>query len=239
MGDLDGKRVLRIWNLETGESRDLDPGSGIFGLVFSPDNELLSARIDGIGRWILADGSFEIVGEFPEPIDFSAIGSLVVSPDGRLVVVGGREHGGEAVLFDLETGSSLLLDSHGPDRCGWLHPDGDFVATDPCEGPGQLKVGPAGAGPVHTLVGKEPVSILAVSPDGQWIATRAGDRRQTILLWPVPDLSQPPLETLPIDQLLAKLRALTNLRVVPDPESETGWDFNLDPFPGWEEVPTW
>jgi hypothetical protein len=37
--------------------------------------------------------------------------------------------------------------------------------------------------------------------------------------------------------ICTKLRTLTNLRVVRDPDSETGWA--LDPFPGWEEVPTW
>jgi hypothetical protein len=47
------------------------------------------------------------------------------------------------------------------------------------------------------------------------------------------------LHTLPYDQLLAKLRTLTNLRVIEDPESATGWGWGIDPFPGWEEMPTW
>jgi hypothetical protein len=60
-----------------------------------------------------------------------------------------------------------------------------------------------------------------------------------IRLWPMPDLSKPPLHTLPHDQLIAKLKTLTNLRVVRDEDSATGWTLTLDPFPGWETVPTW
>ena len=52
-------------------------------------------------------------------------------------------------------------------------------------------------------------------------------------------LSKPALHTLPLDRLLAKLRALTNVRVVADPEAETGWKLDHDPFPGWETTPDW
>jgi hypothetical protein len=38
---------------------------------------------------------------------------------------------------------------------------------------------------------------------------------------------------------MAKLDSLTNLRVVPDPSSSTGWTLDFGPFPGWEDVPTW
>ena len=55
----------------------------------------------------------------------------------------------------------------------------------------------------------------------------------------MPDLSKPPLHTLPHDELLAKLRSLTNLRAVPDPASDTGWKIEIGPFPGWADVPTW
>jgi len=54
----------------------------------------------------------------------------------------------------------------------------------------------------------------------------------TIRLWPMPDLSKPPLHTLPRQELIAKLKSLTNLRVVRDEESPTGWKLTHDPFPG-------
>ena len=78
---------------------------------------------------------------------------------------------------------------------------------------------------------------VTFSPDGRWIAGTGSDG--FIRLWPMPNLDKPPLHTLPLDELLAKLRSLTNLRAVEDPESSTGWSIEIGRFPGWEEVPTW
>ena len=47
-----------------------------------------------------------------------------------------------------------------------------------------------------------------------------------------------PFHTLPYDELLERLRALTNLRVVEDPGSATGYRVDIGPFPGWATVPT-
>jgi hypothetical protein len=55
----------------------------------------------------------------------------------------------------------------------------------------------------------------------------------------MPDLATPPLHTVPHDELLARLRTLTNLRVVDDPAAATGYKLDLGPFPGWTDVPTW
>jgi len=55
----------------------------------------------------------------------------------------------------------------------------------------------------------------------------------------MPDFSKPPLHTLPREELIVKLKSLTNVRVVRDPESPTGWDTEIGPFPGWETVPSW
>ena len=60
-----------------------------------------------------------------------------------------------------------------------------------------------------------------------------------ISLRAMPDLSKPPLHTLPRDELIAKLNTLTNLRIVRDEGSATGWKLEVGPFPGWETVPTW
>jgi len=230
--------VLRVWDLETGKFTDFEIGSEIRGLDLTSDNQLISVSPDGVGSWDLADGTFEVFAEFGGLIDPSR-GSVDLSRDGLLLLAGNQGDNGEAVLFDLEVGTSFQLDSHGPGRCGKLGPNSLFVVTVPCEGPGYLQIGPVTGGPVHLLVSHGSVSKFFISPDGKWIATLAGDDIHTIRLWPVPDLSQPPFHTLPHDQLLTKLRTLTNLRVVPDPESDTGWNWDLDPFPGWEEVPTW
>ena len=55
----------------------------------------------------------------------------------------------------------------------------------------------------------------------------------------MPDVARPPLHTLPHDELMARLDALTNLRVVADPAASTGWKLEIGPFPGWKNVPAW
>jgi hypothetical protein len=42
---------------------------------------------------------------------------------------------------------------------------------------------------------------------------------------------------LPHDELIAKLKSLTNFRAIRDPGATSGWTIELDPFPGWKEVP--
>lgn len=55
----------------------------------------------------------------------------------------------------------------------------------------------------------------------------------------MPDLSKPPLHTLPRAELIAKLHSLTNIRVELDSSSPGGWRLEVGPFPGWKTVPEW
>jgi hypothetical protein len=55
----------------------------------------------------------------------------------------------------------------------------------------------------------------------------------------MPDLSKPPLHTLPHDKLMVKLHSFTNLEVVEDDASSTGYRLEVGQFPGWRDVPTW
>ena len=98
-------------------------------------------------------------------------------------------------------------------------------------------VGPASDEEPHLLLGHG-FGYVYVSPNHRWIASRGADQ-STIVLWPMPDFSTPPFHTLPREELIAKLKGLTNLRVAEDPESPSGWKVEVGPFPGWETVPTW
>jgi WD40 repeat protein len=103
---------------------------------------------------------------------------------------------------------------------------------------GTVRVGPASGGEPHLLLGhKGTVWSLTFSPDGHWLASSGDDG--TIRLWPVPDVTEPPLHTLPLDVLLARLRTHTNLRAVPDPRSSNGYKLEPGPFPGWAHPPEW
>ncbi len=48
-----------------------------------------------------------------------------------------------------------------------------------------------------------------------------------------------PFHTLPHEELLDRLRALTNLRAIPDDEVQGGYRIEHAAFPGWETAPTW
>ena len=58
-------------------------------------------------------------------------------------------------------------------------------------------------------------------------------------LWPMLDVTRPLLNTLPYDELMARLRTLTNLQVVEESTSATGYKLKTGPFPGWKDVPAW
>jgi len=55
----------------------------------------------------------------------------------------------------------------------------------------------------------------------------------------MPDLAKTPLNALPHSELLARLRSLTNLRVVNDPDNPENSVVRAGPFPGWETTPGW
>jgi WD40 repeat protein len=141
------------------------------------------------------------------------------------------------LLLDLQSGQLRDLSEHGEQaHLIALDHTGSVVVTGDAEG--RLRVAPAGGGGPHLLLGHEGgVTSVAIDPEGRWIASGGFDG--TIRVWPMPDLSQPPLHTLPREELVAKLKSLTNLRLVRDADLEAGWRLTHDPFPGWRNVPSW
>ena len=238
---------IRVVDLATGETRTLDThfdeGEGCmtgaegdsYNLPYwLPDGRLLSDGDGGLREWDLASGSSRLLlpcrkdwlcGPTPDSSTL-VCNSSSVDPQGMTLAV-----------FDLGSGTTREIASHG-NRVGSvaLDPSGTILVTGDRDG--VIRVGPLTGEEPHLLFGHTgKVLSVAVSPDGRRIASSGADG--TIRLWEMPDLAKPPLHTLPHDELVAKLRSLTNLRAVRDPASDTGYTIEIGPFPGWADVPTW
>jgi hypothetical protein len=152
-----------------------------------------------------------------------------------------------AVATDVRRAVGRALDSTSapawpwhPGRCLRCPPAAGHRARGAArgQGGGHRALGLRGAAAV--LAGffrKEGLGGDLSGPCRRWVASTGEDN--TLRLWPMPDLSKPPLHTLPRSELIAKLKSLTNLRAVRDATSATGWKIELGPFPGWKDVPTW
>jgi hypothetical protein len=142
------------------------------------------------------------------------------------------------VQISLESNERKPLKSFGEGGFPALDPTDQVLVTLGEIGTGVVRVGKLSGGEPHVLFGhKEGThNSIVVSPDGKWIAAGFGSK---ICLYPMPDLSRPAPHTLPHEQFLANLKSFTNLRVVRDSGSSTGWKLEVGPFPGWQKVPGW
>jgi WD40 repeat protein len=253
-----GERSLRVWDLETGELRRFElptspsAGSdasetgyerGVSSLGFADESTLYTAGDGGLRRWNVETGSSAMVAAASlgraTRGSFGADRGIAITAEWRI----GRlsRDCPHALLHELSSGASRELTKFGD--CGnWsrfaiaLDPSGSVAAIGSVDG--TVRVGTVPDGEPHLLVGHEgPVDSIAFSRDLRWVATTGEDN--TLRLWPMPDLSKPPLHTLPHEELLAKLRSLTNLRAVRDPSAANGWKIEVGPFQGWRDVPTW
>ncbi len=203
-----------------------------------PDGRIMAA-VWSSGIWI----SDPTTGSHEHLFECDGLPGFAVSADGRRIVLVELADGNalgapsRVLLLDRDTGTTTHLERHGDQV--WsvaMNATGTIVATGDREG--VLRVGSTSGAEPHLLLGHEGlISDVEIDPLGRWIAT--GGKDTTVRIWPMPDLSMPPLHTLPHDKLLAKLKSLTNLRMARDAESPTGWTLTHGPFPGWETVPTW
>jgi WD40 repeat protein len=238
---------IRVWNLDSGQvqvldllsdttdqSRPLIQRGGVYYLRFMPDGHLFSAGGSGFRLWDLSTGTYETLREVNK-----GHAQASTSQDGRYAVFienDVEKKTSDLTVYDMVERRSWSLSEHG-NLVGWasaFDPTGTVVVTG--DGDGVVRVGPITGEPPHLLFGhRKEVMSVAVSPDGRWIAS--SDFGGEIRLWPMPE--GPPFHTLPYEELLDKLRSLTNLRVVPDEEASIGYRFDYAPFPGWEKVPEW
>jgi WD40 repeat protein len=241
----DRDHIVVVLDLETGERWELDgPGEGhVSGWSFDPQGRLLVARGGVLSRWDSTTEEAEILLDAGNSLVESSggvhQGRSVVRPigDGRRLYLGDFS-GKASSILDLETGSRTFLPPR-PRGAVTIDATGSILVSGPPDG--EIRVGRLFDEEPHLLLGHGPAYTDSwVSPDGRWIASRGHDDK-VVRLWPMPDPSKPPLHTLPHDELMATLRALTNLRAMPDEESHTGYTIEPDfiAYRGWEEVPTW
>jgi WD40 repeat protein len=242
--------LIEVWNLRSGTVRTLDPrspdsecGSGlhmegaVFDVEFTSDGRLLSAGKSGLRLWNLDDGTNTLLR--PCTGGGGTLPFLSGSLEDRYLLVETDIHQRTSALsfHDLRARVSRELTSHGNAVYSVaLDQEGEIAVTGSYDG--LVRVGPVTGEDPHLLYGHGrdlEVTSVAVSSDGQWIASASNDG--TIRLWPMP--KGRPFHTRPYDELLTRLRSFTNLRVVRDEGSETGYRVEPGPFPGWAVQPEW
>jgi len=241
--------LIRVWDLPSGSGRTYTrPGRGsgrldqfCNDLAFSEDGRLISGGTGGVFRYAVPPDSGAVLSG--ETLFAAAAAGFAPSPDGRKLLILATNRDGfpidydEVVLFDLVERISRKITTHGEKLfTATFDSTGRIIVTGDHDG--IVRAGSVTGEEPHLLLGGHSswVQSVAVSADKRWIAS-AGE--QGLFLWPMPDVTKPPLHTLPHAALLAKLDALTNLRVVRDPSASTGWKLDVGPFPGWKDVPSW
>lgn len=233
---------IPIWDLESGTVRFLEGSkdTNIKTVSFAPNGDLLSGDDKGyVRRWNLRDGSNEVLAKL------AGLAVLVQETrDARYLFTVGLPAAWlsvdvtttEFLVHDLRNHTSREITTHGnrisdvvfdPTETLLLTISGDVT-----------RVGPITGEEPHILFGRagEFACDIAVSPDGNWVAT--GDAwTPTVRLQRIPQGR--PLQTLPHDEFLDRVRSLACFRVVPDPKAATGYRLDRAPFTGWEKVPTW
>ncbi len=234
---------LRLWRIDADSARVLwTSRCGGFSLfAFSAAGGLYSGDLQGnLNSWDLSDGSGTLLAKNPLPYFWG----MAITPDSRHLITGlsrsvtaDRRMTSELTVFDLENGTSRLITAHG-NKVSAVALDATGARLVTGDADGFVRIGPVTGGEPHLLLGQEFVNLIAVSPDGRWIASSSQfepDHDATLRLWRTPEGR--PLQTLPHGEFLDHLRAQTNLRVVPDALSPTGYRVDTMPFTGWAEAP--
>ena len=226
--DPDDRGVIRIWDLASGDLQLLKSGgtAGFNGIWFLNGERLVSCSTEGLLLWDLTRGTHEVLSTrehlYLGGLDASERYLVVDTPLG-------------ATLWDLERRAERVLPIPSDIISSLaISPDGRFVAAGTTDG--EVWVLSLDEEEPYVMLGHEGnVGALFIPPASDRVYSAATDG--TVRIWDVPHSR--PLHNLPIAELLATIRAQTNLRVVVDAKAEKGYRVEYDKFPGWKTAPIW
>ena len=170
-------RTVRIWDLESGESRVLRGHEGwVRSVAYSPDGRHLASGADDrtVRIWDLESGESRVLRGHE-----GWVTSVAYSPDGRHLASGAYDR--TVRIWDLESGESRVLTGHE----GWVRsvaysPDGRHLASGADDS--TVRIWDLESGESRVLRGHEGgVNSVAYSPDGRHLASGASD--STVRIW--------------------------------------------------------
>jgi WD40 repeat protein len=234
---------IHLWDIESNNFRILNQKkniSGIFSVKFSPDGSLFSGDGNGkVYQWDVEKETTRLVAKGNKPgCSCRAVGNNPHMLICHCIDVGSdvQKIRSELRIIDLQTGNSYPITSHGNRVCDIdVDRSGTILATGDLDG--IVRVGPSTGEEPHLILSPQTETCsISIDPEGQWISSSEGSS-PVVRLLRMP--KGKPLHTLPYDELLKKLRSLTNVRIVADQSSSTGYRIQFERFPGWEKVPEW
>jgi WD40 repeat protein len=231
-------KFVRIWHLDSGDVDVLGPvagagegnDGGVHGIQFLDENHLVVSGYGGLEIFDIKNNRSKLLSNNPQF-------SIAITPDKRFLFAGEwqdpqKKAKSELVRIDLKKNLRTVVKYFGGTAI--VDPTGQMLASINANG---VQVGRLTGQEPHLVFSRKGwIDSIAFSPDSRWIAVAGRDMK--ISLVQVPDLSKPAPHTLPHDQFLAKLKSFTNLHVVQDSSSSTGWKLEVGPFPGWEKIPS-